>query len=93
MIAHGRSLFPAHLVGRGITVLNMGTMGGVFLAQTASGLIINLFPAEDGVYPLAAYRVVFGLQALMMLISALIYVGARDPMLPASGAQRIARPG
>src|SRR5262249_10983094 len=59
MVAHGRSLFPAHLVGRGITVLNMGTMGGVFLAQTVSGLLIDLFPAVDGVYPLGAYRVVF----------------------------------
>src|SRR5262245_13916817 len=81
MIAHGRSLFPAHLVGRGITVLNMGTMGGVFLAQTASGLIINLFPAVDGVYQLAAYRVVFGLQARLVLTAALIYLGARDPMM------------
>ena len=81
LVAHGRSLFPAHLVGRGITVLNMGTMGGVFLAQTVSGLLIDLFPAVDGVYPLAAYRVVFGLQAGMVLLSALIYLGARDPML------------
>jgi len=81
MIAHGRSLFPAHLVGRGITVLNMGTMGGVFLAQTVSGVLIDLFPDVDGVYPLAAYRVVFALQAGLVLMSALIYLGARDPML------------
>jgi len=81
MIAHGRSLFPAHRVGRGMTVLNMGTMGGVFLAQTVSGLLIDLFPAVNGVYPLAAYRLVFGLQAGMVLVSALIYLGARDPML------------
>jgi len=81
MIAHGRSLFPAHRVGRGMTVLNMGTMGGVFLVQTVSGLLIDLFPALNGVYPLAAYRLVFGLQAGMVLVSALIYLGARDPML------------
>ena len=37
MIAHGKSLFPPHLIGRGMTVLNMGTMGGVFLAQAVSG--------------------------------------------------------
>jgi MFS family permease len=80
MIAHGKSLFPPHLVGRGITVLNTGTMAGVFLAQTVSGLTIDLFPAPDGVYALDAYRVVFGLQAGFVLVAWLIYLGARDPM-------------
>jgi MFS family permease len=80
MIAHGKSLFPPRLVGRGITVLNMGTMGGVFLAQTVSGLTIDLFPAPGGIYALDAYRVVFGLQAGFVLVSCLIYLGARDPM-------------
>jgi MFS family permease len=80
MIAHGKSLFPPRLVGRGITVMNMGTMGGVFLAQTVSGLAIDLFPAPSGVYALDAYRVVFGLQAGFVLVSCLIYLGARDPM-------------
>lgn len=80
MIAHGKSLFPPRLIGRGITVLNMGTMAGVFLAQTVSGLTIDLFPAPGGVYALDAYRVVFGLQAGFVLVSCLIYLGARDPM-------------
>ena len=62
-------------------MLNMGTMGGVFLAQAVSGLLIDLFPAVNGVYPLAAYRVVFGLQAVLVAVSALIYLGARDPMM------------
>ena len=44
LIAHGKSLFPPHLVGRGLTVLNMGSMGGVFLVQTVSGFVIELFP-------------------------------------------------
>jgi hypothetical protein len=81
MVAHGKSLFPPHLVGRGITVLNVGTIGGVFLAQTLSGIVIELFPAQDGAYPLAAYQAVFGLQAAFMLVSCLVYAGARDPML------------
>ena len=52
MIAHGKSLFPPHLVGRGITLLNMGTMGGVFVAQMISGFLIDLFPVKDGAYAL-----------------------------------------
>jgi MFS family permease len=80
MIAHGKSLFPPHLVGRGMTVLNMGTMGGVFLAQTVSGAVIDIFPAVDGAYPLDAYRLLFGLQAAVLLLSALVYLGAYDPL-------------
>jgi MFS family permease len=80
MIAHGKSLFPPHLVGRGITLLNMGTMGGVFLTQAVSGALIDAFqPAANGAYPLAAYRLVFALQAAFILLACLVYLGARDP--------------
>ena len=44
LIAHGRSLFPLHLVGRGLTILNIGSMGGTFLVQVVSGFVIELFP-------------------------------------------------
>jgi MFS family permease len=80
LIAHGKSLFPPHLVGRGITLFNMGTMGGVFVAQMLSGLIINQFPeGSDGSYPLAAYRLVFGLQAALILLASIGYFRTRDP--------------
>jgi MFS family permease len=80
LIAHGKALFAPHQVGRGLTVLNMGSMGGTFLAQTISGYVIGFFPpAADGAYELAAYRLVFGLQALFILLACLAYFGARDP--------------
>ena len=79
LIAHGKSLFPPHLVGRGLTLFNMGTMGGVFLTQAVSGVVIDLFPAEDGGYPLLAYRCVFLLQAVFVLIAMAAYLGAREP--------------
>jgi MFS family permease len=80
LVAHGKSLFPPHLVGRGMTVLNVGTIGGVFVAQTLSGIVIELFPAPGGVYPLAAYQAVFGLQAAFMLVACAVYATARDPL-------------
>jgi MFS family permease len=80
MIAHGKSLFPPHLIGRGMTVLNMGTMGGVFLAQTVSGMVLDVYPTVGGVYPVEAYRLLFGLQAGFVLVSCLVYLGARDPL-------------
>lgn len=78
-IAHGKALFPPHLVGRGMTLLNMASMGGVFLSQAITGVLISLFPVEHGVYPLAAYQAVFGFQAAVLLASCAIYLGSRDP--------------
>jgi MFS family permease len=80
LIAHGKALFAPHQVGRGLTVLNMGSMGGTFLSQSISGYVIGFFPAAaDGAYELTAYRVVFALQALFILLACLAYFGARDP--------------
>src|SRR5215813_8345387 len=71
LVAHGKALFSPHQVGRGLTVLNMGTMGGTFLAQAVSGFVIGMFPTgPDGAYELAAYRLVFALH------------NKRAPMLP-----------
>lgn len=81
LIAHGRALFSLHQVGRGLTVLNMGSMGGIFLSQAVSGFVIEWFPvAADGSYALAAYRAVFGLQAGFILLVCLAYFRSRDPL-------------
>lgn len=82
LIAHGKSLFPPKLVGRGLTLFNMATMGGVFLTQMISGLIIDQFPQAGGGYAVDAYRTVFAVQAAFILLGSLIYFGARDPRKP-----------
>ncbi|MPZ56509.1 MAG: MFS transporter [Rhizobiales bacterium] len=79
LIAHGKSLFPPHLVGRCLTLFNMATMGGVFLTQAVSGVVIDFFPVEDGRYPLVAYRCVFLLQAAFLLIAMAGYLSSREP--------------
>jgi MFS family permease len=78
VMSHGRSLVPPYLLGRTITLLNIGTMGGGFLVQFISGSIINLFPTEAGAYPLEAYRLVFALQACLVLTGFLVYYGSRE---------------
>lgn len=81
LIAHGRALFPEAVLGRGMTLLNIGTMLGVFTSQAVTGVIINLFPVSDaGAYPLAAYRTVFAVQAACMLMAILPYLRTRDPL-------------
>lgn len=78
VMSHGRSLVPPHLLGRCITLLNIGTMGGGFLVQFVSGAVIDLFPSEGGIYPLEAYRLVFGLQAALVLVGAWAYFGSHE---------------
>ncbi|MEI8152804.1 MAG: MFS transporter [Hyphomicrobiales bacterium] len=84
IMSHGRSLVPPHLLGRTITLLNMGAMGGGFLVQFVSGGIINLFPTEAGAYSLDAYRVVFALQAGLVLIGVCSYFGSNEKYLDRS---------
>jgi MFS family permease len=79
LIAHGKALLPPHLVGRGMTLLNVGTMGGTFLSQVLTGAIIGLFPTEGDAYPLIAYRVVFGVQAALLLATCIAYLRVPDP--------------
>lgn len=92
MIAHGKALFPPHLVGRGITLFNTGTIGGVFLTQAISGAVINLFPAEGGAYPLDAYRTVFALQAAFLTLACLAYATLTDPLRAEAGVRRSSAP-
>ena len=82
LMAHGRSLVAPHLLGRSITLLNIGSMGGGFLIQFLSGALIGLFPSQNGAYPLDSYRLVFGLQAAFVLIAAFAYWGSRDASDP-----------
>jgi MFS family permease len=88
VLAHGRSLVPPHLLGRAITLLNIGAMGGGFLVQFVSGVIIEMFVADGGTYPLAAYRLVFGLQAVLVLVGLVIYLRSEEKHLGAESVLR-----
>jgi hypothetical protein len=69
----------AQFVGRGLTLLNLSTMGGVFIVQAATGAVVGLFDAPDGVYPLDAYRAAFGCIAAVLTVCTLIYLRSHDP--------------
>jgi predicted MFS family arabinose efflux permease len=78
--AHGKSLFPPVLTGRGITLMNMGTMGGVFLLQAGSGALVGTFGrTPDGGYPPSAYQAVFLVLAAALGLSLIPYARAIDP--------------
>ncbi len=80
LTSHGKSLFPPHLTGRGITLMNIGTMGGAFLSQSVTGVLIDLMGRSDtGGYSPEGYRLVFASLCGWLLLSLLFYVRAIDP--------------
>ena len=72
-IAHGRAFLPPHLVGRGVTLLNLFSIGGVGVMQFATG---PLFEAAGG--GVAGYRMLFGTFAVALAAGCAIYLFSRD---------------
>ena len=83
LTAHGKSLFPPQLMGRGLSIMNIAAIGGVYLQQWLTGQVMDMFsPAlVEGVrlYPPEAFRCVFGLLAAEIVVGILVYSRARDP--------------
>ncbi len=78
LFAHARGLVPAHLMGRGVSVINTGIMTAIAVVQLAFGWIIGLYPAAASAPPEHAYRVAFGALAIAALVALLIYLPVRD---------------
>ncbi|WP_265518902.1 MFS transporter [Nitratireductor luteus] len=76
LMAHGRAFVPAHLTGRGVTLLNFFSIGGAGLMQFATGAVVTVGTVEGE--PVAAYRNLFIFYAGMLAASLLIYLFARD---------------
>lgn len=74
LMAHGRSLFPDHLLGRGITFLNLLFIGGAGLLQPLSGAMMARSTGNTpGAYALV--HIVFGAALLAALA---IYLFSSD---------------
>lgn len=80
MIAHGKALFSDKLIGRGLTVMNTANMGGVFILQAVSGVLV--YRAMDGTAAESlspeAYSVCFGFMGAVMLAGVVVYSFATD---------------
>jgi predicted MFS family arabinose efflux permease len=77
LIAHGRAFVPAHLAGRGVTLLNLFGIGGAGVAQFASG---PLFASAATAGALAGYTALFALFAFALVAGLVIYLFSRDSM-------------
>jgi hypothetical protein len=75
MMAHGRAFVPAHLTGRGVTLMNFFSIGAVGLMQFASGGVVTA-AFDRGAAD--AYSALFGFYGLMLAIALAIYLFSRD---------------
>lgn len=76
VIAHARAFFPTHLVGRGVTLVNLFGIVSVGIAQQVTGRLFAATPATDD--PAAPYAAVFAFFALTTAVGLLLYLLSKD---------------
>jgi MFS family permease len=76
IIGHGRDFIPAHLTGRGVTLLNLFGIGGAGLLQAWSGRLFLTYSSENNVA--SGYQAIFLFFGLFLLIGCLIYLFSKD---------------
>ena len=75
LMAHGRSFVPDHLLGRGITLLNVLFIGGAGMLQPLSGALMNALKDHP---PAAAYATLHLIFAGLLVVGLAVYLFARD---------------
>jgi len=79
IVAHGRSLFPDHLAGRGVTTVNLAQAIGTAVLPAATGVIIGAFAVgASGAVSELGYRLAFAFMGLLLAACALVYLGVAD---------------
>jgi sugar phosphate permease len=77
LMGHGRAYFPPHLVGRGVSLLNLLSIGGVGLLQIASGRL-HAASTASAAPPAETYGGLFLFFAALMLAGCAVYAFSRD---------------
>lgn len=75
VIAHGRAFFPPHLMGRGVTLLNLFGIAPIGLAQIVTGRIHAAIPPTP---PAAPYAAVFLFFAITTAAGLAVYLLSQD---------------
>lgn len=79
VMTHGRGIIPDRLIGRGIATINTAVMLGVACMQTLSGIIVGAFvPLADGARTETAYRALFGVLTVVLIVAVAIYSRSQD---------------
>ncbi|MCZ4352205.1 MFS transporter [Roseovarius aestuarii] len=76
VVAHARGFMPTHLVGRGVTLLNLFGIGGVGVVQFGSGPLHAAATAAGGVQ--AGYATLFTFFGIIVILGCALYLFSRD---------------
>lgn len=74
-VAHGRAFIPPHLIGRGVTLLNLFGIGSAGLMQLITAKVHGAVPADPVTAP---YTALFGFIALWLAAGIVVYAFSRD---------------
>lgn len=76
LMAHARQFFPPHLVGRGITLMNFFSIGGVGVLQWTTAGLISDETIQNA--PLSAFQTLFGFYVLILGLVLMVYLAAKE---------------
>ncbi len=76
LMAHARAFVPAHLTGRGVTLMNFFSIGGVGVMQFATGGVATAWSTPGD--PVAGYAALFWFYAVTVGLALLVYLFSRD---------------
>lgn len=76
MTAHAKAFIPPALTGRGVTLLNFFSIGGVALMQFLTGALVTV--TTDPADPERAYHMLFAFYAVVFVVALLIYSRSTD---------------
>ncbi|MGQ0565362.1 MAG: MFS transporter [Gemmobacter sp.] len=75
VMAHGRAFLPPHLLGRGVTLINLFGIGAAGLMQVATGRLHAAAPTDPATAP---YQAVFLFYALVTAAGLAVYLWSQD---------------
>jgi predicted MFS family arabinose efflux permease len=79
VMTHGRGIIPDRLIGRGMATINTAVMFGVACMQSISGIVIGAFePLASGARTETAYRALFGVLTVVLIVAISIYSRSQD---------------
>jgi MFS family permease len=87
LAAHCRGFVPDERIGRAIACINLMGLVTVFIMQLVAGVLVEAVSSGEGETAGAAYRWVFAMVALVLLVAGAVYIRVRDvPVRPTGDA-------
>jgi predicted MFS family arabinose efflux permease len=77
LAGHCRGYVPENYAGRALTFVNFLGVGFIFILQSLTGSLVEVFLVDDHSM-LSGYRLVFGIVAMVLFISGTLYLFSRD---------------